>query len=65
MKRFIHKTDASTSSDIERLESGEVIEKKVRLDLTYDEFDSTIDNIWSVLFAIGYLTQKGIGEDGS
>ena len=65
MKRFIHKTDASTRSDIERLESGEVIEKKVRLDLTYDELDSTIDNLWSVLFTTGYLTQKGIGEDGS
>ena len=53
VKRFIDKADASTRSEIERLISGDMIEKKVRLDSAYDELDSTIDNLWSVLFTTG------------
>lgn len=33
------------------------MEKRIRLDLTYDEIDNSIDNMWSVLFTTGYLTQ--------
>ena len=36
---------------------GEAIEKVIRLDLTYDEIENSIDNIWSVLFTTGYLTK--------
>lgn len=32
----------------------------VRLELTYDEIDNSIDNMWSVLFTTGYLTQTGM-----
>lgn len=35
------------------------MEKQLRLDLTYDEIDNTIDNLWSVLFTTGYLTKIG------
>lgn len=35
------------------------------MDLTYDEIDNSIDNLWSVLFTTGYLTQNGITEDGA
>ena len=48
--------DKSTRDEIEKLVAGEYIEKNVRLELTYDEIDNTIDNLWSVLFATGYLT---------
>lgn len=65
VKRFIDKADRNTRADIEHLIAGESIERKVRLDLTYDELDSTIDNLWSVLFTTGYLTQKGIRDDGT
>ena len=27
--------------------------------LTYDEIDKSIDNLWSALFATGYLTYEG------
>ena len=57
VKRFIDKADKTTQNEIERLIAGETIEKKVRLDLTYNELDSSIDNLWSVLFTTGYLTQ--------
>lgn len=57
VKRFIDKADKTTQNEIERLIAGEVVEKAVRLDLTYDELDSSILNLWSVLFTTGYLTQ--------
>ena len=57
VKRFIDKADKTTKNEIERLIHGESIEKAIRLELTYDEIDTTIDNLWSVLFTTGYLTQ--------
>lgn len=64
VKRFINKADKTTQNEIERLIAGEAIEKKVRLDLTYNELDSSIDNLWSVLFTTGYLTKTGRAING-
>ncbi|MFR7900880.1 MAG: hypothetical protein ACLU6Y_14440 [Ruminococcus sp.] len=41
------------------------MKKNVRLELTYDEIDNSIENIWSVLFTTGYLTQAGITDQGA
>lgn len=59
VRRLINRADSSTKDEIERLIAGEAIEKVIRLDLTYDEIENSIDNIWSVLFTTGYLTQIG------
>ena len=64
VKRFISKANKTTRDEIERLISGEPIEKSVRLELTYDEIDSSIDNMSSVLFTTGYLTQAGTTDQG-
>ena len=64
VKRFVDKADKTTQGEIERLIAGEAIEKAVRLELTYDEIDNSIDNVWSVLFTTGYLTQTGEVERG-
>lgn len=64
VKRFIYMADKTTRDDIERLVAGEVIEKEVHLELTYDEIDNSIDNLWSVLFTTGYLTQVGVNDNG-
>lgn len=64
VKRFVDKADKTTQGEIERLINGEAIEKKVRLELTYNEIDDTIDNLWSVLFTTGYLTYDGETDDG-
>ena len=45
--------------------AGEAIEKNIRLDLTYDEIDNSIDNLWSVLFTTGYLTRTGGAVNGA
>lgn len=65
VKRFVDKANKTTRSEIERLIDGESIEKQIRLDLTYDEIDHSIDHLWSVLFTTGYLTQKGVNKDGA
>ena len=65
VKRFIDMADKSTRNELERLVAGEAIEKHIRLELTYDEIDSSIDNLWSVLFTTGYLTQQGMTESGA
>lgn len=59
VKRFVDKADQTTRDEIEKLVAGSIVEKRLRLDLTYDEIDSTIDNLWSVLFTTGYLTKIG------
>ena len=59
VKRFVDKADQTTRDEIEKLMAGGFVEKQLRLDLTYDEIDNTIDNLWSVLFTTGYLTKIG------
>ena len=65
VKRFIDKANKTTKNEIERLINGEVIEKELRLDLTYEEIDQSIENLWSVLFTTGYLTQAGRTGNGA
>ena len=59
VERFVDKADQTTRDEIEKLVAGGFVEKQLRLDLTYDEIDNTIDNLWSVLFTTGYLTKIG------
>ena len=64
VKRFIDKADTTTRDEIEQLITGKAVQKRIRLDLTYDEIDNSIDNLWSILFTTGYLTQQGKSERG-
>lgn len=64
VKRFIDKADTTTKDEVEQLISGNAVEKRIRLDLTYDEIDNSVENLWSVLFTTGYLTQFGESENG-
>ena len=64
VKDFVEDADKNTQNEIERLIAGETIEKNVRLELTYAEVHQSIDNLWSVLFTTGYLTQAGRTQEG-
>ena len=64
VKRFIDKADTTTKDEVEQLISGNAVEKRIRLDLTYDEIDNSVENLWSVLFTTGYLTRFGESENG-
>jgi hypothetical protein len=47
VRRFIDKADAHTRQEIEQLIDGNAIIKPVRYELTYDELDKSIDNLWN------------------
>ena len=64
VRRFIDKADVQTKDEIERLIAGEYIEKEISQELTYDEIDKSIANLWSVLFTTGYLTKQGVTDNG-
>ena len=60
VRRFIQKSDKGAAKrEIEYLIAGEVITKEIHQELTYKDMYTSIDNLWSVLFTTGYLTQKG------
>ena len=59
IRRLLKKADQTTRDEVEQLINGECIVKTVRQELTYRDIESTIDNIWSVLYSTGYLTSRG------
>lgn len=60
VRRFIEQSDnGRTRVEIERLVAGEVIQKNIRQELTYQDMYQSIENLWSVLFTTGYLTKRG------
>ena len=64
IRKFISRATASTKSEIEQLMNGGSIKKKIRQELTYRDLDSQADNLWSVLFTTGYLTQCAKDDNG-
>lgn len=62
IRRFLEMARPVTRREIERLIAGETVVKTIREDLTYKELYHSIENIWSVLFTTGYLTQRGKPE---
>lgn len=64
IRRFIDKADVSTRNEIELLINGGSIRKEIHQELPYRDLDSDIDNLWSLLFTTGYLTQDGEDDEG-
>lgn len=63
LKRFIQKSaNYATKRELACLVAGEAIRKEIHQELTYPEIYQTIENIWSLLFTTGYLTQRGKAE---
>ena len=58
IRRLLQKADQTTREEVERLLNGESIVKTVRQELTCRDIEDSIDNIWSVLYSTGYLTQE-------
>ena len=59
IRQFLQKATEGTKRELERLMSGESIYRKVNHELTYRDLYDSVDNLWSVLYATGYLTQCG------
>ena len=57
VRRLIDRsTNGTTQMEIERLIAGETITKTLNEQLTHNEVDASIENIWSLLYMTGYLT---------
>ena len=63
VRKFIQNADQGTTKrEIEKLVADEVIAKEIHQELTYKDMYNSVDNLWSVLFTTGYLTQRGKSE---
>lgn len=63
VRHFIQMADReSVKREIERLIEGEAVRKEIYEELTYRDLYTSPENIWSVLFTTGYLTQMGRPE---
>ena len=61
VKKLIEHADLSVRQEIEGLIEGGTITKPIHEDITYDDMNSTQDNLWNFLFFTGYL--KKIREE--
>ena len=62
IRHFLEQARGMTKKEIEDLISGSTVTKAINQELTYKDLYSSIDNMWSVLFTTGYLTQRGRPE---
>ncbi len=61
VQRFIQKMgNGLAKAEVEMLISGETVQKKIEPQLTYNTMYDNIDNMWSLLYATGYLTQSEV-----
>ena len=60
IRSFLGRANATTRNEIEQLINGGSVRKMIHQELTYRDFDSRIENLWSILFTTGYLTQTGL-----
>ena len=60
VRRFLEKAEGGMlKREVEKLVAGECVVKRIHQELTYKDLYDSIENIWSVLFLTGYLTQRG------
>lgn len=53
---MLKKADQTTKDEVEELLNGGRITKRIKQELTYRDIDDSTENVWSVLYAAGYLT---------
>lgn len=58
IRTLLKKATDQTMEDLDQLTNGKSVTKKINEELTYRELYDSIDNLWSVLFATGYLTSR-------
>ncbi|WP_130862494.1 AAA family ATPase [Bacilliculturomica massiliensis] len=63
VRTLIEKADAGVRAEIEELMAGGAVEKPVHEDITYDEVDKDINNLWNFLYFTGYLTKESERRD--
>lgn len=56
IRRLLKKADQTTKDEVEELLNGGQVTKRIKQELTYRDIDDSVENVWSVLYATGYLT---------
>lgn len=63
IRRMLKNANLTTKDEVEELLSGGQITKCIKQELTYREIDDSIENVWSVLYATGYLTGMHVEQE--
>ena len=64
IRSFVKKANQTARNEIELLIDGGSIKKELHQELTFRDLDADLDHLWSILFTTGYLTRRGVQEDG-
>ena len=62
IRRLLRQSNQSVKGEMEELLGGGQVTKRVKQELTYREIDESDENLWSVLYATGYLTGTQVGQ---
>ena len=60
--RLLEKADQTAKDEVEELLNGRKITKRISQELTYRDIEDSAENVWSVLYAAGYLTGKHVNQ---
>ena len=60
--RLLEKADQTAKDEVEELLNGGKITKRISQELTYRDIEDSAENVWSVLYAAGYLTGKHVNQ---
>ena len=63
IRRLLKKANLTIKNEVEELLNGGQITKRIKQELTYREIDDSFENVWSVLYATGYLTGKHVEQE--
>ena len=63
IRRMLENANLTTKNEVEELLNGGQITKRIKQELTYREIDDSIENVWSVLYATGYLTGMHVEQE--
>lgn len=63
ISRMLKNANLTTKSEVEELLNGGQVTKRIKQELTYREIDDSIENVWSVLYATGYLTGMHVDQE--
>ena len=63
IRRMLKNANLTTKNEVEELLNGGQVTKRIKQELTYREIDDSIENVWSVLYAAGYLTGMHVEQE--
>lgn len=64
VRKLVEEADVSVRQEIEALIEGNTIMQPIHEDITYEDMDSTQENLWNFLFFTGYLKKIKEYQEG-